>query len=174
VGRKLLLIRIQSYQLPCPTCRLPMQMLSEQEDDAKLTPEEVAEEKAGGMDYEFWTCGKCAHLARFEVKLHKASKCPKCSRRTLEKTKVVVSAATTTSSGEEHHNEKCHNPACKYQRTRVHIIPRHSTSSTSYHSSSTFSSSYSSSRSSSSSSSSSSHSSFGGGSSSGGGASRGW
>ena len=41
-------------------------------------PKKQAEEKAGGMDYEFWHCPKCGADEKLAVKLGKASKCPQC------------------------------------------------------------------------------------------------
>ena len=75
--------KLENYRLSCDDCHKPMNMLSEAEDDAFLTPEELAEEKVKGMDYEFWDCPHCGLQERFEVKLGKASSCKKCSRLTL-------------------------------------------------------------------------------------------
>lgn len=151
---------IESYQCECPKCKTKMNMLSESEDDKLLEVEELAEERAEGMDYEFWRCPECEYIERFDVKLGKATKCKKCKRRTLKKTVNVLQAATTSSSGREQVIQKCHNPKCDFFHSYTRTIPKKGSSSSSFSSGS--------------SSSSSSGSSFGGGSSGGGGASRGW
>ena len=48
-----------------PRCGQPMDMVADSEDDKFLTTEEAAEEKAGGMDYEFWRCPNAAPTRRW-------------------------------------------------------------------------------------------------------------
>ncbi len=160
--RKGMKARAENYRLPCASCGSAMDLIPEEKDDAQLTTEEVAEEKAGGMDYELWTCPKCGAGERFAIKLGKASACPKCKRRTLVRTLAILAAATTSHGGRERVSDDCQNPNCDYLKTWERDTPRIAPSSSSAGSS----------RSGFSSSSSSSHSSFGGGRSGGGGASR--
>ncbi len=154
--------RAAHYRLPCPSCGSPMDLIPEDQDDAQLSPEESAEEKAGGMDYELWVCPQCGAKERFAVKLGKASPCPKCARRTLVRTHSILVAATTSQGGRERVMDECKNPKCGYSKTwernTSRIAPPTAGSSSS--------------RSAFSSSSSSSRSSFGGGRSGGGGATR--
>ncbi|MCJ7589032.1 MAG: TPM domain-containing protein [Candidatus Aminicenantes bacterium] len=149
-----------NYRLPCASCGSAMDLIPEDMDDAQLTTEELAEEKAGGMDYELWTCPKCGAGERFAVKLGKASGCPKCKRRTLVRASATLVAATTSHGGRERVVDACKNPKCDYVKTWERSTARIGSSSSS------------SGRSGFSSSSSSSRSSFGGGRSGGGGASR--
>ena len=147
--------RLASYRLPCPKCNQPMDMVADSDDENFLTPEEAAEEKAGGMDYEFWQCPKCGASERLAVKLGKAGKCPQCERRTLVSSTTTLTAATSSQGGRVRVTETCLNPTCGYSKTREHDTPRLSSPSSSSGSSS------------------SSHSSsFGGGRSGGGGASK--
>ena len=150
------------YRLPCPSCGSSMDLIPEDQDDVQLSAEEAAEEKAGGMDYELWVCPQCGAKERFAVRLGKASSCPKCARRTLVRTRLVLVAATTSQGGRERVTDECRNPKCGYNKTwernTARIAPPTAGSSSS--------------RSAFSSSSSSSRSSFGGGRSGGGGATR--
>jgi uncharacterized protein len=148
---------IENYRIPCPDCGNPMEIVDEITDNRYLNEAEIAEERAGGMDYEFWKCLACNHLERLEVKLSKADACTKCRRRTLTRTTETLETATTSHSGREKITFTCKNPPCGYSRVEERTIPRISSSSSS-----------------SSGGSSSGGSSFGGGSSGGGGASRGW
>ena len=158
--RKGMKARAANYRLPCASCGSAMDLIPEDMDDLQLTTEELAEEKAGGMDYELWKCPKCGAEERFAVKLGKASGCPKCKRRTLVRTSATLAAATTSHGGRERVTDACKNPKCDYVKTWERSTARIGSSSSS------------SGRSGSSSSSSSSRSSFGGGRSGGGGASR--
>jgi len=158
--RKGMKARAANYRLPCASCGSAMDLIPEQEDDAQLSVEEVAEERAGGMDYELWKCPQCGAGERFAVKLGKASDCPKCKRRTLVRSHTTLTAATTSHGGRERVTDACKNPKCDYVKTWERSTARIGSSSSS------------SSRSGFSSSSSSSRSSFGGGRSGGGGASR--
>jgi uncharacterized membrane protein YgcG len=145
---------ISSYRLTCDSCGKKMKIIGEQADDSFLEVEEVAEENAGGMDYEFWECPSCSKVTRFAIKLRKASKCPKCKRRTVTRTVSVLKAATESSGGRERIRHVCGNPKCDYRKIYERSTPSLSSSGGS--------------------SCGSSGGSFGGGSSGGGGASRGW
>jgi uncharacterized protein len=154
--------RAAHYRLPCSSCGSLMDLVPEDQDDAQLSTEEAAEEKAGGMDYELWGCPQCGAKEWFAVTLGKASPCHGCARRTLVRTHVILVAATTSHGGRERVTDECKNPKCGYNKTwerdTARIAPPTSGSSSG--------------RSAFSSSSSSSRSSFGGGRSGGGGATR--
>jgi uncharacterized protein len=151
--------RAAGFRAPCPSCQSPMLLLSEKEDDGFLTAEEIAEEIAGGMNFEIWSCPSCGASQRFEIKLGKARQCPRCKRRTLVSSTTTLVAATTSHGGKVRIEEHCKNPACKYEKISERSTARLSSSSSS-------GSGGSSSRS--------SGSSFGGGRSGGGGASKRW
>jgi uncharacterized protein len=154
--RKTLRRSLEGYKLPCAKCGTPMELTPEDQDDAQLSVEEAAEEMAGGMDYEIWTCASCGNQERLSVKLNKAKDCPQCKRRTLKETTTTLVAATTAHGGRVRHDLNCLNPKCGYAKTYESSTPRLSPSSSSgSHGSSG-----------------SSRSSFGGGRSGGGGASR--
>lgn len=145
---------VEAYVRSCKACKVPMVLVGEKEDDALLTEAERNEEKAGGMDYEFWKCAGCGKTERFEIKMEKAEKCPKCKRRTLQKITTTLEAATTGHGGREKIEHICRNSGCGYRNEKITTTAAISSSSSGG--------------------SSSGGSSFGGGSSGGGGASRGF
>jgi uncharacterized membrane protein YgcG len=122
---------LKDYHLACAKCGHPMDLTPEDTDDAFLTVEEAAEEKAGGMDYEIWSCPSCGASERLSVKLNKASDCPQCKRRTLTETRTTLVAATTGHGGRVRIDKKCLNPKCGYAHTAEHNTPRISSSSSS-------------------------------------------
>jgi len=154
---KVLRAYIAKYRLPCPKCKTPMDLLSELADDSFLSVEEIAEEKAQGMDYEFWRCMSCDNVVRLNVKIGKASKCPECARLTLVSSTTVLKAATYSESGLKRMDYNCKNPKCGHHYSKQVSIPKKVRSSSGVGSSGR-----------------SSGGSFGGGSSGGGGSSRGW
>lgn len=153
--------RAAGYRATCASCQGPMRLLEEKEDDGFLTAEEIAEEVAGGMNYELWSCPSCKASRRFDIKLGKARKCPRCKRRTLVSSTTTLVAATTSHGGKVRVEQHCKNPACKYEKTYTRSTARlSSSSSSSSGSGGSFGRS--------------SGSSFGGGRSGGGGASKRW
>lgn len=168
----------------CKQCRVPMKVLSEQEDDAYLGPGERTEERIGSVDHKILMCPQCGASRKKSAArlLSSYSRCSGCGTRAEESSSYVIESPTYSSSGLRRVDTRCLH--CGHQSTYTTAIPRleqprPATSSRSSlwssSSRSSSSSSSSSSRSSSSSSSSSSRSSgFGGGRSSGGGASGKW
>jgi len=161
-GRALKALRrsIADYREPCGRCGLPMSLLDEQADDARLSAEEIAEEQAGGMNYEVWQCESCGASAAFAVKLGKAAACPQCKRRTLVTATTTLTAATRTAGGRVRVEADCRNPNCDYRKITERATARLPSPSSGSSGRSSFGSSGS------------SRSSFGGGRSGGGGAGR--
>jgi uncharacterized protein len=116
--------RLAAYRLSCHDCGQPMDMVADSEDEKFLNAEEAAEEKAGGMDYEFWQCPKCGAAERLAVKLGKAQTCPKCRRRTLTSSRTTLIAATADLGGKVRDSETCINPNCGYTHTVEKNTPR--------------------------------------------------
>jgi len=119
---------VSSYRLKCPQCGTPMKLRSSIEEKKFETVEEQAEERAQGMDYEFWDCPSCRRSERLEVKLSGAKNCPQCSRRSLVRSSTVVTSATTAHSGLRRWKDHCENPKCHYEKTWTTTIPRVSSS----------------------------------------------
>ncbi|HSQ36141.1 MAG TPA: TPM domain-containing protein [Candidatus Binatia bacterium] len=128
---RLLRQRLAGYRLSCPKCGQPMDMAADSDDEKFLSTEEAAEEKAGGMDYEFWHCPKCGADENLAVKLGKAAKCPQCKRRTLTSSTASLTAATREQGGRERISETCLNPKCNYTKIREQDTPRLSSPSSS-------------------------------------------
>jgi uncharacterized protein len=149
--------RLAAYRLACRACGQPMDIVADSDDEKFLNAEEAAEEKAGGMDYEFWQCPQCGASERLAVKLGKAQTCPKCRRRTLTSSRTTLAAATASQGGKVRESETCLNPKCGYSHTVEKDTPRLGAPSSANGSSSRSSSG-----------------SFGGGRSGGGGASKHW
>ena len=116
--------RLAGYRLPCPSCGEMMDMAADSDDEKFLSVEQAAEEKAGGMDYEFWLCPGCGAKEMLEVKLGKAAKCPQCKRRTLTSSTTTLAAATKDQAGRVRVTDSCLNPKCNYTKTREHATPR--------------------------------------------------
>lgn len=162
-------LRDLRWRRSCSKCGKRMRLLSETEDDAVITSDELLEETLGSVNHMVWRCEPCG-LYRTEHRNKAMSgftNCPQCGRRTVEHWYTTIVAATTQHAGEQRKAQACKRPGCGYQESHVVTIPRREVSSSSSDSSSSWSSS-------SSSSSSSDSSSFGGGSSGGGGAGRSW
>jgi uncharacterized protein len=123
--------RLASYRLPCSQCGAAMEMIDDSRDDQNLSVEEQAEEKAGGMDYEFWQCPQCGADEKLAVKLGKAAKCPQCGRRSLTSSTATMAAATQEQPGQVRVIESCLNPKCNYSKTRERDTPRLSSPSSS-------------------------------------------
>jgi uncharacterized protein len=124
LASRLLKRRLAGYRLLCGTCGEMMDMAADDDDEKFLSVEQAAEEKAGGMDYEFWLCPGCGAKEIIEVKLGKASKCPKCGRRTLVSSTATLAAATREQGGRVRVSENCLNPKCGFSNTREHDTPR--------------------------------------------------
>ncbi len=149
--------QIDRYRLKCPACGNPMNIIGESTDDKFLIPEEIAEENAGGMDYEFWSCNQCHQQTSFKVKLGGAKHCKRCQRRSLKITRKTIQSPTTLSSGLAIDTYQCYNKKCQFFEEKQVVLAKLASSSSSGSGSG-----------------SSGGSSFGGGSSGGGGASGSW
>lgn len=145
----------------CPQCRIPLQKLSEYEEDAHLSPEELVEENLGSMDHEVWVCSGCEHREKHSLSrwFSGYNRCWSCGRKTMKVTDVVVRQATYDWEGEGIRTEHCEN--CSHRSESRYTISRKTPPSDSSSSSSSHDSS-------------SSSSGFGGGSSSGGGGGASW
>jgi uncharacterized protein len=119
-----LILRERSPQ--CPTCRQPMRLLSEQQDDAYLNPLQLLEEQLGSVDYRVWRCDMCQTLEiRPVVRWWSGyERCPKCGARTLQTTSHIVREPTYRRTGLELIRKVCRNPRCDYEDEQRRILPR--------------------------------------------------
>ncbi len=148
------------YKVKCPQCSHLMILLKGIQEEKILNAEEIAEQKAQGVDYLIYQCPQCSYQKQDLIVL-KDNVCPKCKRNSLKIETQTLKAATYENEGLKKITETCLILRCAFSREETQNIPikiRETSISTS----------------SSDSSSSSSSSSFGGGSSGGGGASGSW
>ncbi|MCS7065095.1 MAG: TPM domain-containing protein [Fimbriimonadales bacterium] len=116
----------------CPTCRKPMRLLSEQQDNAYLNPLQLLEERLRSVDYKVWRCDNCQTL---DIRPHVRwwsgyERCPKCGGRSLKTTSRVVREPTYRRAGLELIRKVCKNPRCDYEDEQQRTIPRRERSST--------------------------------------------
>jgi len=151
----------------CPECAGKLLMLSESEDDEKLSEAQRLEEQLGSVDYQYWYCENDGYtrLDRIDKWFSGYSSCRLCGSKTMKVTTTTVRAATEYSTGKSRITADCRH--CDYHNESTRTIPRITRSTTS-------GGGFSSSGGSSWSSGSSSGGSFGGGSSGGGGAGSSW
>ncbi len=110
----------------CPTCRQPMRLLTEQQDDAYLNPLQLLEERLMSVDYRVWRCDRCQTLEIRPRVLWWSGyeKCPKCGGRTVQTRSHVVREPTYTRSGLEMIHKVCKNPRCDYEDEQQRVLPR--------------------------------------------------
>jgi uncharacterized protein len=159
----------------CSKCGTQLQLLSEQEEDPKLSSVQQLEEKIGSVDYDVWICPACLNndTERYVNSFSSFRDCPKCKARTYkEDPQRTVVPATTISSGSAEIEGRC--VSCNYKSIRKITLPMIVLTSSSSSGSSGGGSFGGSFGGGGGGSGGGSFGGFGGGSSSGGGASRGW
>jgi uncharacterized protein len=152
----------------CSKCGTQLELLSEQDDDPKLTSVQLLEEQIGSVDYDVWICPACLNqdTERYVKNFSGFADCPACNARTFkEDPPVTIQAATTISAGSAQIDGRC--VSCNHKSVRMIVLPRiqQSTSSSGASSSGGSFGGFSGGG---------GGGGFGGGSSGGGGASRGW
>jgi uncharacterized protein len=155
--------RVKMVPPNCKKCNHTMVELPKEEENSRLSKNQLIEKNLQSCDYSLWKCPVCGEeefIQHKGVKYNKYSNCPVCGAHTYQNVGGVVMAnATYTSSGKRLDSYCC--KACGHHEQVTIVIPQKVRPSSSYSSSS--SSGHSSSHSS---------GSWGGGHSSGGGAGR--
>lgn len=107
----------------CPECRMPMELLSEDDEDAHLSKSEILEEKLKSSNYDVWMCISCSRTltVRYGAFFSKYSKCPACGSRTRSVSTSVISQPTNAMSGMKEITESCDN--CDYKKQYRRSIP---------------------------------------------------
>ncbi len=116
----------------CSKCGTQLELLSEQEEDPKLSSVQRLEEKIGSVDYDVWICTACLNTdtERYIKMFSGFQDCTACQARTFkEDSPVTVREATTTSTGMSHIEGRC--VACNHKTLRKVAIPMISTTDTS-------------------------------------------
>lgn len=108
----------------CPTCAGTLVMLSEEEDDDKLTDAQLTEEIVGSVDYQYWFCEEDGYtrLDRIDKWFSGYSKCKSCEARTLQVTTTNIVAATEYTRGVARVTTECHH--CDYNHVSERSTPR--------------------------------------------------
>jgi uncharacterized protein len=116
----------------CSKCGTRLQLLSEQEEDPKLSEVQQLEEEIGSVDYDVWYCPACLHndTERYARAFSGFQECEKCHARTFkEDPQKTIQAATKRSTGTAKVEGRC--VSCNHKTSRTIIIPIISTSSSS-------------------------------------------
>jgi uncharacterized protein len=109
-----------------------LELLSEQDDESKLSAVQQLEEKIGSVDYDVWICPACLNndTERYIKPFSGFSECPACHCRTFkEDSQKVISPASTVSSGRARVDGRC--VSCNHKTVRFVILPRIEQSSSS-------------------------------------------
>jgi uncharacterized protein len=108
----------------CSKCGTHLALLSELDDDPKLTSVQQLEEQIGSVDYDVWVCPACLNqdTERYIKTFSRFRECPKCRARTYEEDpQRTVRSATTISQGLAQIDGRC--VACKYKTSRQVALP---------------------------------------------------
>jgi uncharacterized protein len=130
----------------CSKCGTQLELLSEQDEDPKLSSVQQLEEKIGSVDYDVWICPACLNndTERYINAFSSFRECPKCKARTYkEDPQTILVPATTISSGSAEIEGRC--VSCNYksiQRITLPMIVMTSSSGSGSSSGSSFGSSF--------------------------------
>ncbi len=116
----------------CSKCSTQLELLSEQEDDPKLSSVQQLEEKIGSVDYDVWICPACLNQDTEEYinRFSGFKDCKKCHGRTFkEDPQEVIRQPTTFRSGQARIEGRC--VSCNYKMVRNIVLPMIVVSSTS-------------------------------------------
>jgi uncharacterized protein len=108
----------------CSKCGTQLELLSEQDEDPKLSAVQQLEEKIGSVDYDVWICPACLNndTERYINAFSRFHECPKCHARTFkEDPQRVLVPATTISSGSAEIEGRC--VSCNYKSIRQITLP---------------------------------------------------
>jgi uncharacterized protein len=116
----------------CSKCGTQLELLSDQDDDPKLSAVQRLEEKIGSVDYDVWICPAClnADTERYIKPFSGFTQCPACHGLTFkEEPPVIIRSATTLSTGLSRVEGRC--VSCNHKTVRNVTLPLISTSTSS-------------------------------------------
>ena len=116
----------------CSKCGTRLELLSEQDEDPKLSAVQRLEEKLGSVDYDVWICPACLNTdtERYLAPFSSFSECPTCKARTFkEDHQMTIRAATIASTGLARVDGRC--VSCNHKTVRNVVLPMLSASSSS-------------------------------------------
>jgi uncharacterized protein len=108
----------------CSKCGTHLELLSEQDEDPKLSSVQQLEEKLGSVDYDVWICPACLNndTERYINSFSRFKECPKCHARTYKRDpQHVITPATTISSGVAEIEGRC--VSCNFKSIDKIILP---------------------------------------------------
>lgn len=115
---------LRNHPLVCTNCGNKMAKLSEAEEDAYLTSEQIEEEIVKSVDYDVWHCGNCGHneVLAYDNPQTNYSICPYCQAKTyFFAGDKIVQNATPFSKGQGQKVYECLN--CGKKDIIPFIIP---------------------------------------------------
>ncbi len=108
----------------CSKCGTQLELLSELDEDPKLSAVQQLEEKIGSVNYDVWVCPACLNsdTERYINSFSSFRECPKCKARTYkEDPQRTIIPATTISSGTAEIEGRC--VSCNYKSIRKVKLP---------------------------------------------------
>lgn len=122
---------IRKQPFNCDKCGHEMRLLSEEEEDAYLLPNQLAEEKVKSIDHDVWLCPECGNTRIYSYRVNNDyTKCSACGAVTLKLTSdYTVTHATEYSTGQGCKLFTCAN--CGHVHKTYYTIPRITRSSSS-------------------------------------------
>jgi uncharacterized protein len=109
----------------CSKCGTHLELLSEQDDDPKLSEVQRLEEKIGSVDYDVWFCPACLHndTERYVRFFSGYGDCAKCGARTFkEGPQKTIQYPTTSSTGTARIDGRC--VSCNHKSSRTVILSK--------------------------------------------------
>ena len=117
--------RMRDGAHPCPNCSTQMRKLSEEEDNAYLTPAQDTEERINSVDYDVWVCPNCneTDIIPFDNPSSTFTTCPNCGAKacSLEADRVVAQP-TIHAPGRGVKVYNCRN--CRQRSQAAYTIPK--------------------------------------------------
>ncbi len=117
--------RSRNKRLRCPKCGKKMRRLSEEADNAYLTPAEDLEEQIKSVDYDVWECPACHAIEKYAYRSSqtKFAECPACKTVAYEMVSDEVRVKPTLlSQGTGVKTYKCR--FCGHTKEEQYKIPR--------------------------------------------------
>ncbi len=108
----------------CSKCGTHLELLSEQDDDPKLSSVQRLEEKIGSVDYDVWICPACLNndTERYVKRFSGFQDCPACNARTFKfDAQEVLVPATRISTGRARLEGRC--VSCNHKTVENIILP---------------------------------------------------
>jgi uncharacterized protein len=109
----------------CSKCGTHLELLSEQEDDPKLSSVQRLEEQIGSVDYDVWICRACLNgdTERYVKRFSGFQDCAACKARTFKSDpQEVLVPATRTSTGRARIEGRC--ISCNHKTVQNIVLPK--------------------------------------------------